>query len=50
MTILAGIDIGGTKCAVCIGEVEERQLDCPAPRILAKQRFPTPGYAFPGDG
>ncbi len=23
MTLLAGIDIGGTKCAVCIGEASE---------------------------
>jgi glucokinase len=36
VTILAGVDIGGTKCAVCLGE----QTD--AVRILAKRRFPTP--------
>ncbi len=37
MTILAGIDIGGTKCAVCLGEVAGDQA-----RVIARQQFPTP--------
>ncbi len=37
MTVLAGIDIGGTKCAVCLGEAEEDRV-----RVLGKRRFPTP--------
>lgn len=36
MTILAGIDIGGTKCAVCLGEAEGDRV-----RVIAKRRFPT---------
>ncbi len=42
MTLLAGIDVGGTKCAVCIGEIEGAGPDSQAPRILGKRRFPTP--------
>jgi glucokinase len=37
MTILAGLDIGGTKCAVCLGAVDEDGV-----RVLGKRRFPTP--------
>lgn len=37
MTQLAGIDIGGTKCAVCVGKLTETGIT-----LLAKQRFPTP--------
>lgn len=37
MTLLAGVDIGGTKCAVCLGEQAENGV-----RLLAKDRFPTP--------
>jgi glucokinase len=37
MTILAGADIGGTKCAVCIGRADGDSV-----HILAKMRFPTP--------
>lgn len=37
MSLFAGVDIGGTKCAVCLG-VEEGE----AIRILGKRRFPTP--------
>ncbi len=37
MTQLAGIDIGGTKCAVCVGRLTEDGV-----AILEKQRFPTP--------
>ena len=43
MSTLAGIDIGGTKCAVCLGEVDSAAPGNPPPRILAKRRFPTPG-------
>ncbi len=39
MTILAGIDIGGTKCAVCLGAIEDEQDGL---RVLGKRRFPTP--------
>lgn len=35
--ILAGVDIGGTKCAVSVAAAAE-----PAPRLLGKRRFPTP--------
>jgi glucokinase len=35
--LLAGVDIGGTKCAVCVGEVTGAQ-----PTLLGKRRFPTP--------
>ena len=35
--ILAGVDIGGTKCAVTLGEASGGP-----PRLLAKRRFPTP--------
>lgn len=37
MTILAGVDIGGTKCAVCVGAAGQGQV-----RILGKRRFLTP--------
>lgn len=37
MTVLAGLDIGGTKCAVSIGELKEDGVD-----IKGKNRFPTP--------
>ncbi|WP_010281060.1 ROK family protein [Bacillus timonensis] len=36
MTILVGIDIGGTKCAVSIGTVEENSI-----KIHSKERFST---------
>lgn len=36
-TLLAGIDIGGTKCAVCLGENEGAGVT-----LLGKRRFPTP--------
>lgn len=36
-TFLAGVDIGGTKCAVCLAELGDD-----APRILGKRRFATP--------
>ncbi len=35
--LLAGIDIGGTKCAVCLGEVREDGVT-----LLEKRRVPTP--------
>ncbi|MDF2726160.1 MAG: hypothetical protein K0Q59_5838, partial [Paenibacillus sp.] len=35
--LLAGIDIGGTKCAVLLGECDDEQV-----RVLDKIRFPTP--------
>lgn len=37
MTILAGLDIGGTKCAVSIGELKDEDIN-----IIEKVRFPTP--------
>jgi glucokinase len=37
MTILAGIDIGGTKCAVCLGKVNGSEVE-----IILKRRFSTP--------
>ena len=40
MTVLAGIDIGGTKCAVCLGETAGDGV-----QVIAKRRFltlPTP--------
>ncbi|ULL16904.1 ROK family protein [Paenibacillus sp. H1-7] len=36
MSWLAGIDIGGTKCAVCLGEIEGSGI-----RISARRSFPT---------
>ncbi len=36
MSILAGIDIGGTKCAVSLGETTEIGV-----KVLSKRRFPT---------
>ena len=41
MTILAGVDIGGTKCAVCVASVADSTV-----RLLDKRQFPTP----PGPG
>ena len=38
MRYLAGIDIGGTKCAVTIGKETETDIE-----ILYKEKFPTPG-------
>jgi glucokinase len=37
MSILAGIDIGGTKCAVVLGESAGEEI-----RVLGKRRFGTP--------
>ncbi|MGC9347741.1 MAG: ROK family protein [Anaerolineae bacterium] len=37
MKLLAGVDIGGTKCAVCLGEQTDDGV-----RLLTKRRFPTP--------
>jgi glucokinase len=37
MSLLAGLDIGGTKCAVVIGKVNEQGAS-----ILGKRSFPTP--------
>ncbi|MBS4220900.1 ROK family protein [Bacillus sp. FJAT-49711] len=37
MKILAGIDIGGTKCAVSIGKATNQTIE-----ILTKKQFPTP--------
>ncbi len=36
-TLLAGVDIGGTKCAVSIGRALDNRVE-----VLAKRRFPTP--------
>ncbi len=38
MSDLAGVDIGGTKCAVCLGRSHTGGVD-----LLAKRRFATPG-------
>lgn len=38
MITVGGIDIGGTKCAVSIGEVNGRNV-----KILAKRKIATPG-------
>ncbi len=35
--ILAGVDIGGTERAVCLGRVRGEQVD-----VIGKQRGPTP--------
>ena len=47
MIRLAGVDIGGTKCAVCLGEIggsgEESAADPKPVRVTAERRFPTPG-------
>lgn len=37
MAYYIGIDIGGTKCAVCLGEAKGREL----PRIVKKEQFAT---------
>lgn len=39
MRYIAGIDIGGTKCAVSVGILREEAFLCD---ILCKERFPTP--------
>jgi len=36
--VLAGLDIGGTKCAVILGVEDEKGI-----MVVAKQSFPTPG-------
>lgn len=43
MNYIAGIDIGGTKCAVSIGVLSKEPFSC---EILYKEKFPTP--ADPG--
>lgn len=40
--ILAGFDIGGTKCAVLLGEAAHGEI-----HIRAKQKFPTAGFPAP---
>jgi glucokinase len=40
--LLAGVDIGGTKCGVCLGEAGENGV-----QVLARRRFLTP--ASPGE-
>lgn len=41
--IIAGVDIGGTKCAVCIASVSDLSPGAwQPPTILGKERFPTP--------
>jgi glucokinase len=37
MAILAGVDIGGTKCAVVLGETHEDDV-----RVVSKHMYPTP--------
>lgn len=37
MKYIAGIDIGGTKCAVSIGRLQDEEIE-----ILYKEKFPTP--------
>lgn len=37
MKYIAGIDIGGTKCAVSIGRLQDKEIE-----ILYKEKFPTP--------
>lgn len=37
MTILAGLDIGGTKCAVLVGKLVDQEID-----IFERVEFPTP--------
>ena len=37
MSILAGIDIGGTKCAVCVGRADQDRVE-----VLGKIKFQTP--------
>ena len=38
MSVLVGLDIGGTKCAVSIGREEEGEVN-----LLARSEIPTPG-------
>ncbi len=41
--IIAGVDIGGTKCAVCVADVADLSPGAwQIPTILGKVRFPTP--------
>lgn len=37
MSLLGGIDIGGTKCAVCVGRLTTDGVE-----VIGKRRFPTP--------
>ena len=37
MNLLAGVDIGGTKCAVCLGSPQSGSVD-----LITQHRFPTP--------
>ena len=37
MSLLAGVDIGGTKCAVSLGRLRDAGVE-----VLGKRRFPTP--------
>lgn len=37
MTVFAGLDIGGTKCAVSLGETNGDSV-----QVIAKEKFPTP--------
>jgi len=44
VTLLAGIDVGGTKCSVCLA-----RLAGDGPKLLERLQFPTPdspGHAF----
>lgn len=41
--ILAGLDIGGTKCAVSLGEMVNGNI-----RILSREEFPTGGLSWQG--
>ncbi|MFC0472133.1 ROK family protein [Halalkalibacter kiskunsagensis] len=37
VTILAGLDIGGTKCAISLGRLDDGEIE-----IIKKKQFPTP--------
>ena len=37
MSLLGGIDSGGTKCAVCVGRLTTDGVE-----VIGKRRFPTP--------
>jgi len=37
MTMLAGVDIGGTKCALCVGKLVPEGIE-----VIGKRHFPTP--------
>ena len=50
MSLLAGIDIGGTKCAICLGQTKEPThgaggaadaAETQAPEIIGRRQFPT---------